>query len=166
MNFLALTLDGKDFCIQFKIQNQKLVATEKTLLPTSIHPDRYAAYGIASSKNQVLFYVVLYPKQSFDHLVLRQPAILQLNHFLETSPHDMLINNPTFKLTDYYDCLELVWFMGAKDIESLRKLQDMPFEININDKFAYYLKLQMIVLNAKFTFFRLIFWIMFLIKFN
>ena len=154
MNFLAITLDGKVFCIRFKLQNQKLTVTEKTLLPTSIHPDRFAAYGIASSKNQVLFYVVLYPKQNFDHLVLRQPAILQLNHFLEVSPHDILINNPKLKLTDYYDCLELIWFMGARDVESLNKLQDMPFEVKIDDKFAYYLKLQLIVLNAKFTFFR------------
>lgn len=154
MNFLVVTLDGKVFCVCFEIQNQNLTVIKKTQLQTSIQPDRYAAYGIASSKNQVLFYVALYPKKNFDHLVLRQPAILQLNHFLDVSPHDMLINNPTLKLTDYYDCLELVWFMGAKDIETLHPIQNMPFDIEINEKFAYYLKLQLIVLNAKFTFYR------------
>lgn len=84
----------------------------------------------------------------FDHLVLKQPNLISVNVFSLHDPHDILIENKSLQLTDYFDCMEAARYIGTTEIESLDKLESMKFEIKLSREFQYYLKIQLIVVNA------------------
>lgn len=65
----------------------------------------------------------------------------------------MVIQNSNHQLTDYSDCLELIRYLGSMNIETLKPLQEMKYQIELNAKFLYYLKLQQLVENSKQTYY-------------
>ena len=87
--------------------------------------------------------------QNFDHLVLKQPLCLTVNIFSKNDPYRMLVENKTLRLTDFYDCVEAMRSEGGHNLESLAVIDSMDVEVKLNEKYLYYLKLQLIVLNVK-----------------
>lgn len=92
--------------------------------------------------------------QPFDHLVLKQPLCISINLFSKVDPSKILLNNATLKLTNFFDCVEAVRYVGSSKLESLESLEKMKLEVELSEKFLYYLKLQLIVLQAKVVYYR------------
>lgn len=154
MTYFFSTIDGKIYFLDFLLDNHTLSCGVGIELETGVHLERYAFHGICASRNKAILYVVLYPQQNFDHLVLKQPLAINLFKISSVDPYQVLIDNPTHKLTDYYDCLELVRFLGARDQATLQPLEKLTCKTEISNKFLYFLKIQMVIYNAKFTFFK------------
>lgn len=154
MTYIFSTLDSQFYALEFFVKERTLYAGEKFKIETGILSDRYACHGLLASRNRAIFYFALYPQQNFDHLVLRQPFSLNLQTISSVDPFQMLVENKMNQLTNYYDCVEVVRFLGARDEKILGTLENLPFSIDLTTKFLYYLKLQLIVQNAKVTFFK------------
>lgn len=90
----------------------------------------------------------------FDHLVLKQPLCLSVNILSTTDPYNMLLKNPTFKLTGLYDCVEAVRHIAINNLETLAPLEAMSYKIGFSEEFLYFLKIQLIANEASMTFYQ------------
>ncbi|KAG5678504.1 hypothetical protein PVAND_008171 [Polypedilum vanderplanki] len=115
----------------------------------------YAYYGITKSRNNVLIFLSCYPQIAFDHLTNKQPAQISVNLFTKYDPFQILMDNQSLKLTDYSDCVVAVRFIGASKLETLGVLENMNYRIQLSDEFIYYLKLQLLVINIKYSFYKM-----------
>lgn len=173
--FLISTLNSKIFFLKISTAGDDLKVEEfqKVELPET-KMLKFATYGIAASQNKVLIFLAMYPQtvklsihrrdfqilkflqfQMFDHLTLKQPVTLSV-HLLpsKNDPHKILINNQSRRLTEFYDCVEAVRFVGSSRIDTLKVLDDVDYDIALDDKFLYYLKLQLIVVTSKLVFYQ------------
>ncbi|CAO1356997.1 unnamed protein product [Diamesa serratosioi] len=156
LEYVFVSLDANLYYLNFIIDKEELRVLTYTSIdytPSEIVLSNYAAYGIACSKNKVLFYIALHPKKAYDHLVMKQPSCLYINLFTKNDPYTMLIQNANHQLTDYSDCLELIRYLGSINVETLKPLEEMKFQVELNGKFLYYLKLQQLVENSKQTYY-------------
>jgi hypothetical protein len=87
--------------------------------------------------------------QCTDHLVVKQPSHLSINLWSGVNPQELLKSNPSLSLTDYADCIEAVRIQGTVSVNSVEDLETMDYEIEMSDKFLYYLKIQLLLINTK-----------------
>lgn len=67
----------------------------------------------------------------------------------------MLITNPTLRMTEHYDCAELVRFSGSRNLQTLAELDVLTkFQPNVDDQYAYQLKLQLLQLGSRLSYFK------------
>lgn len=85
----------------------------------------------------------------FDHLVLKQPSIVSIGILSKNNPYQLLLENKSLRLTGMEDCVEVARFQGSFKLESLKDLEDMDYDIGLDEKFLYYLKIQLVVIGAK-----------------
>lgn len=90
----------------------------------------------------------------FDHLELKQPLCVSVNLHPFNDPYQMLLENESLKLTDYYDCVEAVRFIGSKKVDSLSPLESMNYRISMSEEFLYYLKIQLLSVRAKVVYYQ------------
>jgi len=140
LTYFLSSIEENIFYFKFFVENSILSCEETREIETGITKERFSIQGMAMSKNKAVLYLVLFPQQNFDHLVLRQPLTVSLFQISHHDPHQILLQNPTEKFTDYYDCLEVVRFLGARDDSTLSVLEEMPYKVEISNKFLYYLK--------------------------
>lgn len=157
--FLISTIDNEIFYLEVtKNDDEELTISkfEKVEITTNstIQPEKFGAYGIAASKNNALVYIALYPQTITDHLTLKQPLHVTVNLFSGTDPYKMLMENESLRLTEFQDCVEAVRFVGTSKLETMSPLSAMDYEIGLTDDFAYYLKIQLLVTNAKLVFYK------------
>lgn len=84
---------------------------------------------------------------------MKQPSCLYINYFSKNDPYEILIKNSSHQLTDYSDCLELIRYLGSVNVETLKPLEDMKYQVELSGKFLYYLKLQHLVEFSKQTYY-------------
>lgn len=65
------------------------------------------------------------------------------------NPYEIIKNNRSGLLTDFADCVEAVRLQGTTSAESLEQLEDMNYEIQLDEAFVYYLKVQLLLVNTK-----------------
>lgn len=155
--FLITTLDNKVFYLEVTKSEEGLKISKfdsVDILNSSLQPEKFGAYGITTSKNKVLFYVALYPKSATDHLTLKQPLNVSVNLFSRNDPYILLVENKSLRLTDFHDCVEAVRFIGTGKLETMTPLSSMNYDIGLTDEFCYYLKIQLLVTNAKLVFYK------------
>ena len=151
LNYLMTTLNNEIFYMELAVHCVDVVKIQRfeKVENSDMNPEKFNAYGITTSKNKVMTFVALHPRVTTDHLTIKQPLCLSLNLFSLNSPYKILINNDSLKLTEFFDCVEAVRFIGSKRLETLQVLEAMDYEIALNAEFIYYLKVQLIVIDAK-----------------
>lgn len=92
--------------------------------------------------------------QVFDHLELKQPICVSVNMLPFNCPYQMLLENESLQLTDYYDCVEVVRYTGSIKCDSLEPLETMKYRIAMSEEFLYYLKLQLLTVNSKVLYYK------------
>lgn len=90
----------------------------------------------------------------FDHLVLKQPLSISINMLSNHNPYRMLMENESLQLTELYDCVEAVRFVGSTKLETLAELESMNYTIAFSEEYLYYLKIQMIVVEARLMYYQ------------
>lgn len=66
----------------------------------------------------------------------------------------MLLKNESLQLTDFYDCVEAVRIVGSTQPETLVLLESMKNTVALSEEYLYYLKIQLIAIDAKLTFYQ------------
>lgn len=98
-------------------------------------------------------FIKLPHKQPTDHLKIKQQAQIMVNIFTDKNPHEMLLYNSSYSLNNYVDCVEAVRILGMLNLESMAFLEQMDYEIEMDDAFAYYLKVQLMIVNTKVAYY-------------
>lgn len=129
----------------------KIQATE---IKTSINFNKYSLYGMCVSPNQAFWLLATYPRQSFDHLILRQPVVVNICAQPINQSLTKLLENPTLKLTNFADCLELIRLSSIKNGDNLLDDNFMLHITEIDDEYIYHLKIRMLIYSARASFLR------------
>lgn len=90
----------------------------------------------------------------FDHLELKQPLCVSVNTLPFNNPYQMLLENESLQLTDYYDCVEAVRYIGSSNIQTLTPLESMDYRIAMSEEFLYYLKIQLLTVKSKSVYYQ------------
>lgn len=92
--------------------------------------------------------------QPYDHLVLREPAIITVCHQLGgLEAFERLSNNPTKSLSKYHDLAEAVRCAQLKNDKLFRNyLKNAPAEIVCDNDYLYSLKIRLIITSARSTY--------------
>ena len=90
----------------------------------------------------------------FDHLALKQPLCISVNKNPLLDPYQMLLNNESLQLTELYDCVETVRFIGSLKLETLEPLESMEYRIAMSEEFLYYLKIQLLAVRTKLVYYQ------------
>lgn len=85
---------------------------------------------------------------------MKQPITISVNMLTsKNDPYQLLTDNPSRKLTNYYDCIEAVRYLGANKLDSLTAL-DTNFDILLVEEYLYHLKLQLIIIDSKMIYYQ------------
>ena len=155
--FLITTLDNEISFMEVTKNGENLTIstfTRVTILNSQIPQEKFRSYGIAASKNKVLVYTALYPETANDHLTLKQPLHITITQFSLNDPHKILLENQSLRLTEYQDCVEVIRYVGTGKLETMASLTVMDYDIELTEKFAYYLKIQLLVTESKLVFYK------------
>ncbi|KAL7050453.1 hypothetical protein ACKWTF_004087 [Chironomus riparius] len=161
LEYMLCTLNSRVYYIKLSIENGRmLLSTFSKLGFDSLMDDldiasNYSFYGIGASKNNVLIYLSCYPQNAYDHLINKQPNHISINLFTKHDPVQIILNNPTLRMTDYIDCIEAIRFIGSNKLETLGVLEQMDYDIAITYKFLYYLKIQLLLINIKLIYYQM-----------
>lgn len=92
--------------------------------------------------------------QPYDHLVLREPAIITVCHQLGgLQALERLLNNPTKSLSKYHDLAEAMRCAQLKNDKLFRNyLEKGPTEIVCDNDYLYSLKIRLIITSARSTY--------------
>lgn len=153
-NFLITTLDNEVHYLEVTKTSEVFKISRFERVEMSENMGKFGAYGIAASKNKALVYIALYPQFANDHLTLKQPLHVTINLFSGSDPYKILMENESLRLTEFQDCVEAVRFIGTSKLETMTPLSGMEYDIGLTDQFAYYLKIQLLVTNAKLVFYK------------
>lgn len=88
-----------------------------------------------------------------DHLKIKQQAQIMINIFSDKNPHGLLLYNSSYSLNNYVDCCEAVRILGMINLDSMAILEQMDYEIDMSNAFAYYLKVQLMIVNTKVSYY-------------
>lgn len=80
---------------------------------------------------------------------MKQRVQLYVNLSSLVNPINIIKHNPSLSFTEYADCIEAVRIQGTVSVTSVEELEAMDYEIEISEKFAYYLKVQLLLINTK-----------------
>ncbi|XP_055538636.1 uncharacterized protein LOC129726066 [Wyeomyia smithii] len=153
--YIISTLPGTIFYCHFKIIKANQVVIELSTIRTDLAVSKFSIYGVTATRNRSCWMFVGYPSKSFDRLSLRTPTVVFFCRISEREPLKMLLENPTYRLTDYYDCAEVIRYSGNRDTQTLKQLEALSStRVSVDDAYAYHLKLQLIQLGAKFSYFK------------
>lgn len=121
-------------------------------IKTDMNLSKYSIYGVTTSRNRSCWVFVGYPSKSFDRLSLRTPSVIFFCKFNEYDAMKILLNNPTLRMTNYYDCAEVIRYCGNRNPDTVKPLEQIASNsANVDDSFAYHLKLQLIQLGARLS---------------
>ncbi|XP_039439699.1 uncharacterized protein LOC120420667 [Culex pipiens pallens] len=154
MCYIVSTLTGSIFCvdIQTKAGNLSLACSQ---IQTDLNTLKFSIYGLTATKTRSCWLMVGYPAKSFDHLSIRLPTTIIFCKFSARNALQMLITNPTLRMTEHYDCAELVRFSGSRNLQTLAELDVLTkFQPNVDDQYAYQLKLQLLQLGSRLSYFK------------
>lgn len=76
-----------------------------------------------------------------------------INIFSDKNPHGLLLYNSSYSLNNYVDCCEAVRLLGMINLDSMVSLEQMDYEIEMSNAFAYYLKVQLMIVNTKVSYY-------------
>lgn len=153
--YIVCTLPGSMFCVQIRVIRSDKLLIEHTPIQTDLNISKFSIYGVTASKNRTCWLFVGYPSKSFDHLSLRTPTVVFFCKFSVHDPVKTLLENPTLRMTDFYDCAEVIRFSGNKNTHTLSELGARASHIaSMDDAYAYHLKLQLIQLGSRFSHFK------------
>ncbi|XP_070489765.1 uncharacterized protein [Chironomus tepperi] len=161
LEYMLCTLNSRVYHIQLTIENDRMMLSTFNRLEFDSAMDdldissNYSFYGIGASKNNVLIFLSCYPQNAYDHLINKQPNHISINLFVKHDPVQIILNNPTLRMTDYIDCIEAIRFIGSNKLETLGVLEQMDYDIAMNYKFLYYLKIQLLLINIKLIYYQM-----------
>lgn len=85
---------------------------------------------------------------------MKQPITIAVSLMTSMNdPYRILLENPTKKLTNLFDCVEAVRYLGVVKTDSLSVLET-ECEPALTDEYIYHLKLKLIVLSAKSSYYQ------------
>ncbi|XP_055623515.1 uncharacterized protein LOC129766943 [Toxorhynchites rutilus septentrionalis] len=153
--YILCTLPGSMFCVEIKFIKTGQLVIEHTPIQTDLNTSKFSIYGVTASKNRACWLFVGYPSKSFDHLSLRTPTVIFFCKFSVQDPVRILLENPTLRMTDFYDCAEVIRYSGNRNTQTLGELGSRAACIaRMDDSYAYQLKLQLIQLGSRFSHFK------------
>ncbi|XP_062543001.1 uncharacterized protein LOC134210763 isoform X2 [Armigeres subalbatus] len=153
--YVICTLPGMLFCVNIHITNEDQLLIKQTPITTDLNLSKYSIYGVTASRNRSCWLFIGYPSKSFDRLSLRTPTVIFFCKFNECDAIQILLDNPTLRMTNYYDCAEVVRFGGNRNPDAVKLLElRASYSANVDDSFAYHLKLQLIQLGARLSHFK------------
>lgn len=152
--YIVSTLTGTLFCVNIYFNAGQLTLTCEPI-QTDLNTQRFSIFGLTATKSRSCWLLIGYPAKSFDHLSIRQPTSIIFCKFSARDALQMLISNPTLRMTDHYDCAELVRFSGSKNLQTLAELDVLAkFQPNVDDQYAYHLKLHLVQLGSRLSYFK------------
>lgn len=102
-----------------------------------------------------MYFLLIHILQAYDHLTLRKPAVIVICLYSEINVMEMLLQNPTNRLTNFHDCVEVIRFTGSKNYDNLKELEPVvEKKPELSDEYIYHLKLKTIVYSAYSKYFR------------
>ncbi|XP_055607112.1 uncharacterized protein LOC129754883 [Uranotaenia lowii] len=153
--YLIATLVGAIFMVTINNIKSVQLSIEYRLVLSDMNPSKYSIYGLVATKNRTCCILVGYPAKSFDHLSIRSPTVLLFYQLTMKDPLKILLANPTLRMTDYYDCAEVIRFRGNRNVNTVKSLEDLAATpANVDDSYAYALKLQLIQLGSRLSYFK------------
>lgn len=153
--YIVCTLPGMVFCVDIKVEKCDQLLIEHTPVKTDLNLSKYSIYGVTASRNRSSWLFVGYPSKSFDRLGLRTPTVVFFCKFSECDAMQILLDNPTLRMTNYYDCAEVVRFSGNRTPDAVKPLEQRASNnANVDDGYAYHLKLQLVQLGARLSHFK------------
>ncbi|KXJ75620.1 hypothetical protein RP20_CCG011395 [Aedes albopictus] len=153
--YIVCTLPGMVFCVDIKIIKGDQLLIEHTPVKTDLNLSKYSIYGVTASRNRSCWLFIGYPSKSFDRLGLRTPTVVFFCKFNACDALQLLLNNPTLRMTNFYDCAEVVRFSGNRNPDAVKPLElRASHSANVDDSYAYHLKLQLVQLGARLSHFK------------
>uniref|UniRef100_A0A1Q3F7E5 Transcription factor IIIC 90kDa subunit N-terminal domain-containing protein n=1 Tax=Culex tarsalis TaxID=7177 RepID=A0A1Q3F7E5_CULTA len=152
--YIVSTLTGLIFCVNIET-NAGQLSLARTPVETDLNTQRFSIFGLTATRTRSCWLLVGFPAKSFDHLSIRQPTSIIFCKFSARNALQMLMTNPTLRMTDHYDCAELVRFSGSRNLQTLAELDVLSkFQPNVDDQYAYQLKLQLLQLGSRLSYFK------------
>ncbi|XP_053686651.1 uncharacterized protein LOC128736195 [Sabethes cyaneus] len=154
-NLNSFMITGTIFCCHIKTIKTNQIVIDLSTMKTDLPISKFSIYGVTATSNRACWMFVGYPSKSFDRLSLRTPTVVFFCRISGREPLKILLENPSLRLTEYYDCAEVIRYSGNRDTQTLKELEALSStRARVDDAYAYHLKLQLIQLGAKFSYFK------------
>ncbi|XP_058835459.1 uncharacterized protein LOC131692432 [Topomyia yanbarensis] len=153
--YVVCTLAGSIFCVEIKVIKGDQLVIELNPIKNDLNISKFSIYGVTTTKNRSCWLFLCYPSKSFDRLSLRTPTVVVFCTFSGRDSLNILLENPSLRMTEYYDCAEVIRFSGNRNIETLSQLEALAStRPSVDDAYAYHLKMQLIQLGARLSYFK------------
>lgn len=102
-------------------------------ISTTLNRNFVSTYGVACSRQQAFWLLCLNYCKPINHLIIREPLQLLICHNPLTDNEAKLLKNPTEKMSDYYDCIELCKLLCEKKKFQITTFDTMenPLELSM-----------------------------------
>lgn len=85
---------------------------------------------------------------------MKQPITISVSLMTSMNdPYQILLENPSKRLTNFFDCVEAVRYLGVVKTDSLSALET-ECDPALTDEYIYHLKLKLIVISAKLSYYQ------------
>ncbi|XP_058461282.1 uncharacterized protein LOC131436540 isoform X2 [Malaya genurostris] len=153
--YVVCTLPGLIFGVEIKFIKGDQLVIELNPIKTDLNVSKFSIYGVTATKNRSCWLFLGYPSKSFDRLSLRTPTVVFFCKFSDRDSLNILLANQSLRMTEYYDCAEVIRFSGNRNTATLSQLEALAnTRPSVDDAYAYHLKMQLIQLGARLSYFK------------
>lgn len=124
--FILASISGEITNIKVNLTIQNKIELEQKQLKILMDTENYGVFGIACSRTKAIWAFFLSPVKNYDHLSLKQPSLIKFCTSKRFDAIEILKNNPTKLLTNYWDCMDFLRYTALKQ----KSLLEWPYYSN------------------------------------